>query len=105
MTDAEEKVWINERIITDLRHESERRLQRCELLEKRIHQYDRIIQAVATALGGVCCGGIDVDGPGSTERVLVTAIEKLRLQYDARSLYLQDAEARIRELTGSIVRK
>ena len=48
-----------------------------ELLE-RIRQYDRVIQAVATALGGVCCGGIDVDGPGGTKDVLVGAIAALK---------------------------
>ena len=48
-----------------------------QLLET-IRQYDRVIQAVATALGGVCCGGIDVDGPGSTKDVLVGEIEKLK---------------------------
>ena len=47
-------------------------------LQERIHQYDHVIQAVATALGGVCCGGIDVEGPGSTKDVLVGAIEKLK---------------------------
>ena len=50
-----------------------------ELLE-RIRQYDHVIQAVATALGGVCCGGIDVDGAGSTKAVLVGAIESLHTQ-------------------------
>lgn len=44
----------------------------------RIHNFDRTISAVATALGGVCCGGVDVDGPGSTRDVLVGAIEKLK---------------------------
>ena len=43
-----------------------------------IRQYDHVIQAVAIALGGVCCGGIGVDGPGSTKEVLVGAIEKMR---------------------------
>ena len=69
-----------------------------ELLE-RIRNYDKVIQAVATALGGVCCGGIDVEGPGSTKDVLVGAIEKLRDLYDQRGLYLQDAEVQIRKLT------
>lgn len=44
----------------------------------RVRNYDSVIQAVATTLGGVCCGGIDVDGPGSTKAVLVEAIEKLK---------------------------
>lgn len=48
-----------------------------DLLET-IRKYDHVIQAVATALGGVCCGGIDVDGPGSAKAVLVGAIEKLK---------------------------
>ena len=74
-------------------------------LLETIRQYDHVIQAVATALGGVCCGGIDVDGPGSTEQVLVSAIEQLCRRYDERGLYLQDAEARIHELMAGIVRK
>ena len=82
----------------------EREMERQELLE-RIHNYDKVIQAVATALGGVCCGGIDVDGPGSTKEVLVGAIEKLILRHEERRLYLQDAEARIHELMAGIVRK
>ena len=49
-------------------------------LLKTIRQYDSVIQAVATALGGVCCGGIDVEGPGSTKEVLVGAIEKLKAE-------------------------
>ena len=49
-------------------------------LLKTSRQYDSVIQAVATALGGVCCGGIDVDGPGSTKEVLVGAIEKLKAE-------------------------
>lgn len=49
----------------------------------RIRNYDRVVQAVATALGGVCCGGIDVDGAGSTRTVLVEAIEKLKANDDS----------------------
>ena len=51
-----------------------------QVLLKTIRQYDHVIQAVATALGGVCCGGIDVDGPGSTKDVLVGAIEALKAE-------------------------
>lgn len=57
---------------------SDKESQINDLLE-RVRNYDRVIQAVATALGGVCCGGIDVDGPGSTKAVLVEAIEKLKI--------------------------
>ena len=51
-----------------------------QALLETIRQYDHVIQAVATALGGVCCGGIDVDGPGSTRDMLVGAIEKLKAE-------------------------
>lgn len=46
----------------------------------RIKEFDSCIQKIAIELGGVCCGGVDVDQtePGSTTAVLVAAIRKLR---------------------------
>ena len=50
----------------------------------RIREFDACIQQVATALGGVCCGGVDVDqnDPHSTTSVLVDAIHKLQNERD-----------------------
>ena len=60
--------------------ELKQRIEHKHALLKTIRQYDHVIQAVATALGGVCCGGIDVEGPGSTKEVLVGEIEKLKAE-------------------------
>lgn len=49
----------------------------------RIAEFDRCIQKVASALGGVCCGGVDGDqsNQSSTTSILVGAIGTLQAEY------------------------
>ncbi len=68
-----------QRALAEQCKETKKLVESNNALLTRIQEFDRCIQSIATALGGICCGGVDVDqnNPSSTTAVITSAIHML----------------------------
>ena len=90
----------------DLRNFARTLEREADALRTRIGQFDACVRAIATALGGACCGGVDGDpvDPLSTTSVLVSSIKALRTEVEWLTSQIRAQKATIVDFSADVDR-